>query len=345
MKMNKKVIASALTVAMGAGLVGSISGTVAWYQYSTRATVQMLGASIGVSKNLQVAIYGGNGTVPANLWKQELKTSDIMNYLDQEGTAVDFKPITTSGVVTKDAGLGTLTFKGNPRQYVADPANWIAAKTTDYVSLPLYFRSVENNGTSIIEAVKNIGLLDAKISNKSVSGKKDISNAVRIAIEPVDSTADKAVLANVASTATYGKLDLNGDGEFDREWSGYSEADDYEQGDEIIYGTANTNQTSYNLTATADKTALFCTEGYDSNGDEALVGGKHFGKTTAAGPLKMNVTIWLEGWQKLDTYVDDDDDATGIDETESSAMWSIDNYVGSQFHVGFTFACADKTAD
>ena len=47
MKTNKKnIIIPALMMAVGLGLVGSISGTVAWYQYSTRVNVAYLGKQV-----------------------------------------------------------------------------------------------------------------------------------------------------------------------------------------------------------------------------------------------------------------------------------------------------------
>ena len=52
---NKKIIVSTLALAMGAALAGSISGSVAWYQYSTRATARMAATSAGTSRNLQIA--------------------------------------------------------------------------------------------------------------------------------------------------------------------------------------------------------------------------------------------------------------------------------------------------
>ena len=58
MKTNskKKIVVSALAIAMGAALVGSISGSVAWYQYSTRTTASMTATSAGTSRDLQIKL-------------------------------------------------------------------------------------------------------------------------------------------------------------------------------------------------------------------------------------------------------------------------------------------------
>ena len=65
MKINtfKKVAVSTMALAMGAALVGSISGSIAWYQYSTRSTVSYSGASAHCTESLQVRVY--EDAVPA----------------------------------------------------------------------------------------------------------------------------------------------------------------------------------------------------------------------------------------------------------------------------------------
>ena len=56
-KSLKKIAVSTMALAMGAALAGSISGTVAWYQYSTRSVVSYSGASAHCTENLQVRLY------------------------------------------------------------------------------------------------------------------------------------------------------------------------------------------------------------------------------------------------------------------------------------------------
>ena len=53
--ISKKLIISALSTGMGVSLVGAITGTVAWYQYSTRSTVSFVGTSLASSKNLLIS--------------------------------------------------------------------------------------------------------------------------------------------------------------------------------------------------------------------------------------------------------------------------------------------------
>ena len=77
MKLNAKIIIPAFALLAGASLVGSISGTVAWYQYSTRANVSYIGSSAGVIGNLQVRINDGTDRE----WGPQVSTDDVLAYL------------------------------------------------------------------------------------------------------------------------------------------------------------------------------------------------------------------------------------------------------------------------
>ena len=102
--MNKRIIVPTLAMIMGAGLVGSISGTVAWYQYSTRAQIGMLGMSIGVDRYLQVAFNDTEPAADSELWKTELKTADVLTFA---GRALEFKPVTVAAGYAADSPAGS----------------------------------------------------------------------------------------------------------------------------------------------------------------------------------------------------------------------------------------------
>ena len=321
--MNKRIIVSALAVTMGAGLVGSISGTVAWYQYSTRATVQMMGVSMGVARNLQVAVTAADvDTAPADdsAWKSELKTADLLAVLG--GTDFEFEPITTSAAYVKNAGLDGLSFKSNPIKYKTATADWVNAKATAKVSYNLWVRAAEKDGDGVITQVaKEIGLIDAKISNIAPSGKEDISSAVRVAFE-TESNGNAIISKDAPSTNLYGPLDLDDIPGNDKA-PYYSEAGET-AGDDLVYGLPATVGTTYSLAASADTAALYAVEqaGTGANaGEYVLKGGIDLGATTASAAAKIKVTIWLEGWQKLGD--------------PAAAVWDVEDYVGSKFFVGF----------
>ena len=91
MKMPRKVVISSLTLLSAFTLAGSISGTVAWYQYSTKATVAYTGTSAHCSKLLQISADDGT------TWGSDLGDSDL--------PGASFAPITTGGQ-DKDVALG-----------------------------------------------------------------------------------------------------------------------------------------------------------------------------------------------------------------------------------------------
>ena len=59
MPINKtKYVLAALITCSTAALAGTISSTIAWYQYSTRVSAVYLGASAGSKGNLKIRIKG-----------------------------------------------------------------------------------------------------------------------------------------------------------------------------------------------------------------------------------------------------------------------------------------------
>ena len=191
----KKVVVSVLALAMGAGIAGSISGSIAWYQYSTRTTAQLQGVSAGTTRNLQLRIKK-NGLGAEEGWLQDLSVEDLNTYLgidstdDEKPDVLKLNPVTnqTTGNA-KDAAL--TGFKGHPvYQYptLPDAAQTIGEgeeKVWNYVTIPLQFRLVDNNGSGDKLVAKNVYLVDANFndlrtgdanSNLKAIGNKDSRN-------------------------------------------------------------------------------------------------------------------------------------------------------------------------
>ena len=188
---KKKIIVSTLALAMGAALAGSISGSVAWYQYSTRASAQLVGTSIGTMGQLQVKAAG-------------------LEYSDHIAPAVEqFKPISASGT----AG-SALAYYDHPVYQTAElPA---MGATAGYIDYTLSFKFSESqNGSSWQQQVKNVYLTHFEIAN--AGSENDITNAVRVELI---GTNHRFLLANVDSkeTITKGNLDLNNNGKADRNY-------------------------------------------------------------------------------------------------------------------------------
>ena len=337
MKTNskKKILVSTLALAMGAGLAGSISGSVAWYQYSTRTTAQLQGVSAGTTRNLQIRV-GSTGT-----WKQDLAVSDIKTYLDtlvtgdSKPTATKLTPVTNqTSDLSADAAL--TGFKGHPvYQYNSLPAIDAAVvqaganSTFNYIQIPLQFR-VQDNGHDI---AKDVYLVDAIFGDTNNTDSVDVTPAIRVHI--TDGT-NNALLADTAtSTNVSGALDLNNNHAEDRfgftgaDNSGFfvnygKGTDDHAQEIDDLDNITPDAQLSYKVEEGVDKLLANDADAYD------FVGGKVLGTTHAEAQsqtyLELTLTIWLEGWAEL-----------GAESAESN-LWSSD-YSGLTFDLGLRFAC------
>lgn len=337
--MNKRIIVSALAVTMGAGLVGSISGTVAWYQYSTRAQIGMMGMSIGVDKSLEVAVTAANvNAAPAknsNLWTTEITTAKLKTALSH-GDDFEFSPLTVAGGYEKNAEFGTLTFKSNPIKYKSNPNDWGNALGNEYLDFKVWVRSIEKDGSEAqnadpTETAKELALYDATIKHVENGTKKDISNAVRLGLSA--GTNHAIISKQSAELNLYGELDLDKDGEPDKELS-YSELN--ETPATITYGVDGQKGKTYSIAAETTRgtaTSLFCDDTVETaenanKGKFGVKGGLNLGATEENNPASFKVRIWLEGWERLGT-------------TPGTASWNTEDYVGSKFFVGFTIASGE----
>lgn len=309
-----KLGAIMLSSARGLAFIGSIGGTIAWYQYSTVATAAVSGSSAKCTENLQVAVGTGEGLT----FKSSLTTNDISNYLkttragaDQETVTV-LKPV-TAGNQEKDATLNAL--KSNPVYQHGPYTDWEDAVNTDYVTFPLTFRVLDidgNSGNTLLNRDSKLGLSDITIEGKDVAGneaegKTDISSAIRVHFSSKNGTADVNRLVSKAGgeTVTHGHLDLNGDGADDTmakyEWDNNSTA--------IDYGSAGSKETSYSAAEMSTKDGIDYTN--------------YIGVIPASQTLTVNVTIFREGWQVL--------------EGSATAIWDATKVIGANYRVGRSF--------
>ena len=325
MKINcKKLITSAMLTLIGASMVGSVAGTVAWYQYSTRASAAYVGTSTKCSEKLQVVV-GNKTEAEAKAdgdWKTALSSSNILDYIASK----DDQNLTTAGQVTpvtagnqkKDAALNTL--KAHPVYNYTEYSAWQDAAVTDYVTFPLTFRVVDVDGastTSTLAQDMDLYLQDLliQVHSGNPDGKGDISDAIRVHFATTETNPKYWLFSNKGVTIdTCGELDLDGDTHPDAasaRGTNYS----FENTTTLTYGDATSKEEAYKL---ADVKAT------DTNG--VLTDGQAIGKIVANTTLTINVTIWLEGWQKFGTS------------NSESAMWDPATYIGAMFDVGMTFA-------
>ena len=231
-----RIVIPTLSICLGAAIVGSISGTVAWYQYSTRVSTAYLGTTAGTSGNLKLRIKGTDSDFVNNLTKD-----DIATYLGEKNIV----PITAGNINEEDAlnkigGNGTdkdlPKFYMNPvRSYseqvpYSSPA-WLQAEKSMYVSIPLELCFVEMDGikTNDVDkayAEKDVYLSDLLIQEDYKNNadpedlKKDLSSAIRVHISSyrdddeseghAESAVNKLISRDGGTILTEGYLDLDG---------------------------------------------------------------------------------------------------------------------------------------
>ena len=278
-KNTKKIVVSALAVAMGAGLVGSISGTVAWYQYSTRSTVAFVGTSIGTSNTLQVKVSHGSD---AGEFKTDYATTDTTAVLGAANQKV--APVTT-GDHANNTALGVL--KKNPIFGVTEIAKWKTAEVDkDYVQFKLNFQVYDNVAKAVSTDTRNVYLENLVIRQATTGATKDVSPAIRVHL----AAGDKYALVSQAgeAIATSGNLKLK-DGTNNDNGKRFEWDDD----DVLTYGSGT--QTCYKQ----DSGDIIAT----TTDPYIPTGGFNFPITT-----QLTVTIFMEGWQELggDTTWDTD---------------------------------------
>lgn len=326
MKINcKKLITSAMLTLIGASMVGSVAGTVAWYQYSTRASAAYVGTSTKCSEKLQVVVGTEAEAATKNdtEWQTALSHSDILDYIaNQDGqnntTAGQVTPV-TAGNQKRDAALNTL--KAHPVYNYPAYSAWQNAAVTDYVTFPLTFRVVDVDGasdTSKLAQDMDLYLQDLLIQadKNNPTAKGDISDAIRVHFATTETTPKYWLFSNKGETIdTCGELDLDGDGKDDEASTRHTNYS-FETTTKLTYGDADSEEEAYKLSEV---------KATDTNG--ALTGGQAIGTIVKNTTLTINVTIWLEGWQKF-----------GTSGNESSAMWNPATYIGAMFDVGMTFA-------
>ena len=343
MKLNKnKIIVSALALAIGGSLAGSVGSTIAWYQYSTRANVSFLGKASGVSSNLQMRFVGENDT--------KWRTRITFDELETKIGSFKLAPM-TFGAFGKDAALPAKGYI-QPAPGVGSMAKWGEAEANKhYAQFQLQLRNINREGDTAANDAQDVYLSKLVIQEDAKNGatKEDLSDAIRVHISADGGATpiNKLISNKGGDTKTSGKLDIDGDGADDQ---AYPEGDEFGFGytgdtrnqlADVIYGDQNTNgladevQSSYiaSYESTATNPALVFPDEdnvlYDDETKAAEPAAtKSIGKTLASESsyLTVTVTIWVEGWQEFN----------------DSAIWNATKYIDSQFNVGIQFAVQDR---
>ena len=304
---KNKIIVSALALAIGASLAGSVSGTIAWYQYSTRANVSFIGQSGGFSGNLQMRFV--DEADDDNAWRTRITWQEMNDNLLANGYALQGKVVPmTFGRLAKDSALPNKAYT-QPIPGVADMTKWGEAKKENYAQFKLQLRYNERDGQldnnvdakNVAEYVYLTKLLIQEDANNGTKG--DLSDAIRVHISTTDGsqTKNKLISNPGREMATKGTLDIDGDGlpdkgylndefglDYVRDSNGSIIYDDSNNPtriglEDIIYGddgddSTDEVQTSYKANATDANSGTHYTQ---EEIDAAQLGDDAYGKTTS----------------------------------------------------------------
>ena len=277
-KLNPaKFIFAFLGLSTFASLVGTVSGTLAWYAYSARVTLSYSGTSVSNTVQLQIGIASKEFVefdpldeikLDENLETEEgphyyfapvgsgLTSSVISTYLETNGYATNSLIPVTSGSYVEGQD-GDFILKAAPNEYVFD--NSRIAKQYRFAYIPFVFRVFRSNTLVVSEddylPDVEIWLSDVKVAaSQSEEDQGDISKAVRMYIDRISTEShtytEDFILNPTADSHGYtkvgGLLDLSRDN--------YYDYDKY--GNEILYGEYDDSKVSFNETTLAEDSGL-----------------------------------------------------------------------------------------
>lgn len=374
----KKLVVAGMASAMIAAAVGSISGTVAWFQYNTRATAAYSGATAKCTENLQIRIYDADLYGPSQKkyadlaaykaafpWGSDLTSTMISNYIKAkrgawdasanagagawvDGTTTSLTPVTSGNLALNDAAT---TFYKNPDLGLRTEkdlnlyTNWeVDSKKLSIVEIPLQLRLLDVDGDSDSAdgrnyIAKDLFLSDLTIAAKTVDGKKDITNALRVSFTDNAGTPNKKTFSKTGAEVTaHGQLDLDHDGNNDYAYVSSSNIVKYDvQGESSVIdygrGTGDAPVAKSTKIETGENKPIADVTGTKRFAPEGDVFG-----TLVAGHdssaenswFTVTVRIYLEGWTPLDGY----------GAVANQTLWDDTAYIGSEFYVGMEFAVA-----
>lgn len=255
MKSNKFVslFLGGFSVLTFLAFVGATTGTLAWYAYSTRATLAYKGVSVDKTAQMQIGIVDdpvhprilftdselaenncvrdSSGIVWANVGSG-INSRIISGYLS--GTTASSYVNELLPITTKERALDSvdaLSLYNAPRPGHAE--NNVPAENKSYISIPFAFRVMDNEGHYMSNT--NVWMKRADVS--AVMGAYDISPAIRVFTEDPNDLSRRFLVnpsseEHDGSTTVAGLLDLDGNNYYD-----YNFDDPYGIRRELVYGS------------------------------------------------------------------------------------------------------------
>lgn len=212
MKTNpiKKLVIAGMGAAMIAAAVGSIGGTVAWFQYNTRATASYTGAAAHCTENLEVRLYRAKREHASSVdvktdWKHDLVMADIEDFIKKD----------RAEFAMYDAGAAT---KGS--KTTTELTSLIATggvKIGDIYFDSTLKQNVKFNGTAFVAVAATANDFDTGMYPVTSGGLKEDGVASKLYKNPIEGycTIDKWGEANlfdyVELPLQFRVLDVTGD--------------------------------------------------------------------------------------------------------------------------------------
>ena len=239
-----KLLFGFLGLATFASLAGTVSGSLAWYAYSTRATLSYTGTSIEKTAQLQIGIISPNVVpfVASDKMTEDIDlydganhfyfapvgiglSSTVLNkYLEANHYATNYLIPVTSGTYSRGDAF---SLKKAPNPMSGDIHNNVAADIDHFAYFQFVFR-VAKTTTGYFDD-QELWLTDAE-ARASYANGGNVSNAVRIYIDRGPEYEDDFIFNPTATSASQtkvgGLLDIDSDGYYD-----YNDS-----GEEMLYG-------------------------------------------------------------------------------------------------------------
>ena len=287
-------------------------------------------------------------------WTSLIDFNTMQTYLasanNGAGVGQNIVPVTPGAGMAKTDALPSdtngLDFRSNPIPGKGPYSKWNRANANNYVVIPLEVRYKVGDENV---AGKEVYLSDLTLEKRTGDTHSDISDALRFHVSATTpaqsanstpaSTINRLISKTGGTTVTHGALDLDGDGNPDK---AYGENDKYgfkgTQLTEVAYGDTVDQESFSNAYIDANNVNSMIAQPsaedeFDLIDDTLTYGtgenieSKSIGTTVAEtdGYLNVNITIWVEGWQKFG------------ESGHESAIWD-NGFINASFQVGFEFA-------
>ena len=309
MKTSKKIIIPFFSTIVGLSLAAGVGGAFAWYQYNSRVSASFMGASVADTGTLQI----GWKTMEDTDNDPSTPDVEVMHWgRDHYLNSATLVPVTFGKLGANNA---------LPAQAYAYPEagcgegydNWVEAEAgVHYAQFDIFVRALQTDKAAnaivadqIREGYKRVArkvfISDYKfqVGDDDYAGDSVADKALRVHVAEVGSTNNhlisKTAYTSSAPLNLYGPLDLDGNGSPDtyHETPFNTLPSGINDGDPMSYGVDEDTQVTE---AIAD---LKQTRKADETMDQTT--GKELFTTKTDADVQLRITVWLEGWEYLQT--------------------------------------------